>query len=85
MDRQTDGQGQILIPPDYRHGGIKKPRKMDKGSVCMVGGERRGGGGGWGGVGVEGEQSIHIHVNSSSSIETSQLGRWSLFTKFFIS
>ena len=23
MDRQTDRQGQILMPPDYRHGGIK--------------------------------------------------------------
>ena len=23
-DRQTDRQGQILMPPDYRHGGIKK-------------------------------------------------------------
>ena len=22
-DRQTDRQGQILMPPDYRHGGIK--------------------------------------------------------------
>ena len=23
-DRQMDRQGQILMPPDYRHGGIKK-------------------------------------------------------------
>ena len=23
MDGQTDRQGQILMPPDYRHGGIK--------------------------------------------------------------
>ena len=23
MDRQTDRQGQILMPPDYRHGGHK--------------------------------------------------------------
>ena len=23
MDRQTDRQGQILMPPDYRHRGIK--------------------------------------------------------------
>ena len=23
-DRQTDRQGQILMPPDYRHGGIIK-------------------------------------------------------------
>ena len=24
MDRQTDRLGQILMPPDYRHGGVKK-------------------------------------------------------------
>ena len=35
MNGRTDRQGQILMPPDYRHGGIKK--------ICWGGG---GGGGG---------------------------------------
>ena len=26
-DRQTDRQGQILMPPDYRHGGIINEEK----------------------------------------------------------
>ena len=28
MDRHTDRPGQILMPPDYHHGGIKKLKKV---------------------------------------------------------
>ena len=37
-DRRTDRQGQILMPPDYRHGGIKKqPRMVVQGQPQILG------------------------------------------------
>ena len=51
-DRQTDRQGQILMPPDYRHGGIK---------ICL--GVCGGGGGGGGGAGVS--EWIFFTMNSN--------------------
>ena len=37
-DRQMDRQGQILMSPDYRHGGIKKKFFFDFGDGGLVGG-----------------------------------------------
>ena len=35
-DRQTDRQGQILMPPDYRHGGIKTELQFMCSAHCLM-------------------------------------------------